>query len=82
MLTSISEGTFEIGHIDWEDSSFVVSSTGMGREENEAMSSDTVDTGGPSREWWAGFGIVIGAFDGLGLVGFDLEDEGGKCLFL
>lgn len=50
--------------------------------EKEAISSGTVDFGGPSREWWAGFGTVTGALEGLGLIGFDLEDEGGKCLFL
>lgn len=50
--------------------------------EKEAMSSGIVDFGGPSREWWAGFGTVTAALEGLGLVGFDLEDEDGKCLFL
>jgi hypothetical protein len=38
--------------------------------------------GGPSREWWAVFGTVAEAFEGLGFVGFVELDEGGKCLFL
>lgn len=55
---------------------------GMASVEKEEMSSGIVDFGGPSREWWAGFGTVTGALEGFGLVGFDLEVEGGKCLFL
>jgi hypothetical protein len=30
-----------------------------------------IDCGGPSREWWAGFGTVTGALEGFGLVGFE-----------
>lgn len=78
----ISDGIVEIRHGAWEDLSVGGSWPGMGREEKEAMSSDIVEAGGPSREWWAGFGTVTAAFDGLGLVGFDLKDDGGKCLFL
>lgn len=78
----ISDGIVEIGHGGWGDVSVGGSWTGIGREEKEPMSSDIVEAGGPSREWWAGFGTVIAAFDGFGLVGFDLKDEVGKCLFL
>lgn len=35
-----------------------------------------------SREWWAGFGIVAGLFDGLGLAGFGAGGGAGKCLAL
>lgn len=53
------------------------------REEKEAMSSGIEHwAGGPSREWWAGLGTVTDALGGLGLLGFDLKEEGGKCLFL
>lgn len=38
--------------------------------------------GGPSREWWAVFGTVTGAFEGFVLGGFEAKEEGGKCLFL
>lgn len=82
MLITISEGIVEIGHGGWGDLSVGGSSTGIEREEKEAISSEIVDAGGPSREWWAGLGTVAAALDGLGLVGFDLKDEGGKCLFL
>ena len=78
MLTRISTGIVDMGHGGWGDVSVVsvaACSTGIGREAKEAMSSDVV-------EWWAGFGTVAAAFDGLGLVGFDLKDEGGKYLFL
>lgn len=82
MLIRSSEGIIEIGHGGWGDLSTGGSSTGMGREEKEAMSSDIVEVGSPSKEWWAGFGTVTVALDGLELIGFDLRDEGGKCLFL
>ena len=78
----ISDGIFEIGQGGGGDLSVGGSRPGIGREEKEAISSDTVEPGGPSREWWAGFGTVTAAFEGLGFVGFDLKDEGGKCLFL
>ena len=81
MLISISDGIVEMGHGAWADVLIGFSSTGMGRDENEAMSSDIVEVC-PSREWCAGFGTVAVAFDGLGLVAFDLKNEGGKCLFL
>lgn len=81
ILIRVSEGTLEIGHGGGGDPSTSGSAGGMGRGEKEAMSCD-VDVGGPSREWWAGFGIVTAALDGLGLDGFDLDDEDGKCLFL
>lgn len=51
-------------------------------EEKDVMSSESDDFGGPSREWWAGFGTVTGALEGLRFAGFDLKEEGGKCLFL
>lgn len=82
MLIRISDGIVEIGHGGWEGLSMGVSWGGIGREEKDAMSSDIVEAGGPSREWWAVFGTVTAALDGLELVGFDLKDEGGKCLFL
>ena len=50
--------------------------------DNEAMSWDKLDFGGPSREWWAGFGTVTAALDGLGLAISEVNDDGGKCLFL
>ena len=82
ILIRISDGIVEIGHGSWGDLSVGGPSTSMGREEKEAMSSDIVEAGGPCREWWAGFGTVAAALDGLGLIDFDLKDEGGKCLFL
>lgn len=82
MLTRISDGIVEIGHGGLGKLSVGGSRPGIGREEKEAMSSDIVEAEGPSREWWAGFGTVTAAFDGSGFVGFDLKDEGGKCLFL
>ncbi len=82
MLIRISDGIFEIGHGGAGRLSVGGSSIGMRREEKEAISSVIVDAGGPSREWWAGFGTVTAAFDGFRFVGFDLKDEGGKCLFL
>lgn len=82
MLIRISEGVVEIGHGGRGDLSVGGSSTGIGREEKDAMNSDIVEAGGPSREWWAGLGTVTAALDGLGLVGFDLKNEEGKCLFL
>lgn len=78
----ISDGIVEIGHGGGGDLSVGGSWPGIGMEEKEDMSSDIVETGGPSREWWAGLGTVTAAFDGLGFVGFDLKEEGGKCLFL
>ena len=57
-------------------------SRGMGTEAKEEMRSRT----GPRasvREWWAGFGTVTGALEGLGEVGFWMEGAGlGKCFFL
>ena len=78
----ISDGIVEIGHEGWGDVSVGDSWTSIGREEKEAISSDIVEAEGPSREWWAVFGTVTAAFEGFGLGGFDLKDEGGKCLFL
>ena len=78
----ISDGIVEIGHGGLGVLSVGGSRTGIGREEKEAMSSDIVEAGSPSREWWAVFGTVTAALDGLGSVGFDLKDDGGKCLFL
>lgn len=46
----ISDGSAEIGHGGGGDVSVGGSSTGMEREEKEAMSSDMVEAGGPSRE--------------------------------
>lgn len=54
----------------------------MPRPEKEAISWDIVDGVGPSREWWAGFGTVTGALDGLGSAGIERNDDSGKCLFL
>ena len=82
MLIRISDGMVEIGHGGWGDLSVGGSWIGIWSEEKEAMSSDIVEAGGPSREWWAGFGTVTAAFDGFGLLGFELKEEGGKCLFL
>lgn len=82
MLIRISDGTVEIGHVGGGDLSVGGSRTGIWSEEKEAMSSDIVEAGGPSREWWAGFGTVTAAFDGFGLLDFELEEEGGKYLFL
>ena len=76
MLIRISGGIVEIGHGGWGDLSVGGSSIGTGREEKEAISSEIVDTGAPW-EWWAGLGTVTAALNGLGLVGFDLKDEGG-----
>ena len=78
----ISEGTLESGHGGGGEASVGGSAGIMWREEKEAISSDMDAVGGPSREWWAVFGTVTGALDGLGSVGFDLKAEGGKCLFL
>ena len=50
MVIRISDGIVEIGHGGWGDLSVGGSSTGMGREEKETMSSDIVEAGGPSRE--------------------------------
>lgn len=52
------------------------------REEKDVMSSERDGFGGPSSEWWAGFGTVTGSLEGLSLAGFDFVEEGGKCLFL
>lgn len=82
ILTSISEGMLERGHGGGGEASVEGSAGIMQREEKEAISSDMDAVGGPSREWWAVFGTVTGALDGLGSVGFDLKAEGGKCLFL
>ncbi len=54
----------------------------MEKDEKEAMRSRRDDWGSPSSEWWAGFGTVTGALEGFGLGGFDMEEQGGKCLFL
>ena len=82
MLIRISNGIVDIGHSGGEDASVGDSSTGMERDEKEAMSSDIVVAGSPSGEWWAGLGMVTAAFDGLGSAVLDLKNEGGKCLFL
>ena len=82
MLIRISEGAVENGHGGGGDASVGGSAGGMDREEKEDMSWDIDDAGSPSREWWAGLGTVTAALDGLGLVDFDLNEEGGKCLFL
>ena len=50
MLVSISDGTFEIGHGGGGSLLGEGSSTGMRWDEKEAMSSDIVEAGGPSRE--------------------------------
>ena len=78
----ISDGMTEIGHGGGGDPSVGGSTGHIDSEEKEAMSCEIVDAGGPPREWWAGFGTVTGALEGLGFVGFDLNEEGGKCLFL
>ncbi len=78
----ISEGILERGHGGGGEASVGGLAGIMEREEKEAISSDMDAVGGPSREWWAVFGTVTGALDGLGSVGFDLEADGGKCLFL
>ena len=77
-----SDGIVEIGQGGGGDPLIGGSAGSTEREANEAMSCETVDSGGPPREWWAGFGTVTGALEGLGFVGFDLKEEGGKCLFL
>ena len=82
MLIRISEGMVEIGHGGAGDASIGASAGGIEREEKEDMSCDVTDAGGPSREWWAGLGTVTAALEGLGLVGFDLNEDWGKCLFL
>jgi len=82
MPTRISEGTVEIGEGGGGDASIGVSAGGIDREEKEAISCDMDDAGGPSREWWAGLGTVTAALEGFGLAGFDLNEDGGKCLFL
>jgi hypothetical protein len=53
----------------------------MERLENPAMNC-FIDCGGPSREWWAGFGTVTDVFDGFRFAGIDIKEECGKCLFL
>ena len=50
MFTRISDGIFEMGHGGGGTLPGEGSSTGMGRDEKEAMSSDIVEAGGPSRE--------------------------------
>ncbi len=82
MLISNSEGTVEMGQGREGDASVGGSAGGMETEEKEAMSSDIVEAGGPSREWWAGLGTVTAALDGFGFEGFDFKEDGGKCLFL
>ena len=81
MWIAISSGSSAKGH-----GAAGVPSTGAGagsmeRPEKPAMSC-LIDCGGPSREWWAVLGTVTEAFDGFGLVGFEMKEEGGKCLFL
>lgn len=78
----ISEGTAEIGQGGGGDASVGGSAGGIDSVEKDVMSCDTEDAGGPSREWWAGLGTVTAALDGFGFVGFDLKEDGGKCLFL
>ena len=78
----ISEGMVERGHGGGGEASVGGSAGRMEREEKEAISSNIDALGGPSGEWWAVFGTVTEALDGLGSVGFDLKAEGGKCLFL
>lgn len=56
-------------------------SAGMDREEKLAIRSG-IDVKGPCREWWAGFGTVTAVLDGFGLAGFEVDEDGGKCLFL
>lgn len=72
----------EMGQGVWGDSSVAGGMGGMTKPAKEVMSSEIVgvEAGCPSREWWAGLGTVTDALEGLGLVGFDLVDEGGKCL--
>ncbi len=72
----------EMGQGVWGEGSVSGGIAGMARPAKEAMSSEIagIEAGGPSREWWAGLGTVTGALEGLGLVGFDLVDEGGKYL--
>ncbi len=50
ILTRSSEGTLEIGQSGGGDASVGDSAGGIGTEEKEAMSSDIVGAGGPSRE--------------------------------
>ncbi len=35
--------------------------------------SSLIGSGGPSREWWAGFGTVAAALDGFRFVAFDAK---------
>lgn len=50
MLIRISDGIIEMGHGGGGCLSGWGSSIGMGRDEKEAISSDIVEAGGPSRE--------------------------------
>lgn len=79
---TISEGRVEMGHGGEGDASVGGSAGGMDRNEKDARSWAVDETGGPSREWWAVLGTVTVALEGFGSVGFDLKDDGGKCLFL
>ena len=77
-----SDGMVEIGQGGPGDSSIGGIAGGTEREANEAIICEIVDSGGPPREWWAGFGTVTGALEGLGFSGFVLTEAGGKYLFL
>ena len=71
-----------MGHGGASEWSVGGSAPGILEVEKDAINSEMDVLGGPSREWWAGFGIVTAALDGLVLVGFETVDAGGKCLFL
>lgn len=77
-----SEGTVDIGQGGPGECSVGGGVGEMPRSEKEAISWDMVEEVGPSREWWAVFGTVAEALEGLGFAGFDRIDEGGKYLFL
>lgn len=78
----ISEGIFAIGQGRGSVPSVGGVAAGTVVLAKEAIRSLVVEVEGPSREWWAVFGTVTGAFDGFRSVGFILEFDGGKCLFL
>ena len=82
ILVRISEGMADRGHDCGGEASVGGSAGGIERVAKAAMSSDIDDVGAPSSEWWAVLGTVTAALEGLASVGFDLNAEGGKCLFL
>lgn len=79
---NISEGMVDIGQGGDGECSVGGGVGKMRRSEKEANSWDMLEEVGPSREWWAVFGTVTEALEGLGSAGFDRIDEGGKYLFL